>query len=503
MWASNLPSTSFGFGDDQQQFTLHLGVLDEFEQKVYARIAGTEQILLVSRSLLNYLDRAPAHWIDPRLLRGLKGPVERLRVTRDEGVTLDLVKSAGGWRIAAPIDAVANSTRVGQVVRSLEFARQEGVATANMGTDVLHSVGLPTKQEAEAGELRGATRVDLWASGQQPATVILSAGDENAPQSRVRAVRGDFAKLLETPREAFNLIFNTADFFRERQPLPAIRERASSLKFLQEGSSVLHIVRQRDGEWIFESPSERKGEAVEALRTEGRSPLLDLLFRIDKLEAVGFTDAPVRGPFTHEIHVTWDAGGRERLDRVSLGAPIQKDGQELIPVATTMRPLEGALFEPSILEFFDPFEVDRLRTLAPLVLENGFAGLDARIPESDIRVSETFLSGRVEGNRWVGDDSGGRLRTLGEDMRSVGMRGIRWVPPREGFEFPYGLTFLDPEGQVLADVSFRRPAEDEPPEALGVPGARARISGWDGVELILPGVWVERLAELGGPVVRR
>lgn len=470
--------------------TLLLGDVDPLGRHVYARRGGDERIVLATRNLVTLLEAHPGEFLDPALLRGLAGRISRVELASPRG-TLLAERLGQGWTLRLPEPVLADDDRLDQLLRALQFVQVSRVAGPEPGDAQLREAGLPTRAEAAAGAATGALRITLEASGERPATAWIAAGWETAA-GEVLAVRDDFAKLLAVPRGSLNLLANDPSWFRQARLLPPVRERAESVRLERDGLVLLDIRRGAGGRWTFAAPERLAGEAVESERVEGHSPLGAFLGRIDALEARGFMPPPA-GSAVARLVVGSTHAARPRLDTVD----IHRVEGRLVAV-TSERPAEGLELPPDALELFGPLAPDLLRTLRPVQADPAaWAGLRLRLGDG----RELSIARRADGS-WEGDDEWTRVSALGHDVLRT-LRGLRWEAAPTAAEYPWTLAFLDASGATLAGVRLRLPGPEEPPEALGLPCARAAVDGWPGVELLLHRDWLRRLDELGGPLQRQ
>jgi hypothetical protein len=196
--------------------------------------------------------------------------------------------------------------------------------------------------------------LELGALGQKPVGAYLAAGWDEV--GTVAAVRDDFAKLLNIPRDALNLVGNPPDWFREHRLLPPVRERAESLRLETGGATLLDIRRGTGGRWTFAAPERLAGSEVESERLEGHSLLGDFLGRIDELQ-VRASPTALRGAVGQACH---------RLDAGRSPAPGPRrplPGGRRVLAVTTQRPGEGLELPPDVLDLFTPLQPELLRSL--------------------------------------------------------------------------------------------------------------------------------------------
>lgn len=487
-------------GDETR--TLLIGALDEFENMLFARWQGDPRVMLVTRNLVTFFGWHGQEWVDPSLLRGLKGDLTAMRIDTPRGTLLDARYEGGEWRLAGERAPLADGERIAQLARALQFVEADGVAATNVSPPALREVGLPLRADAERGELGNATRIEFVARGQEPAVVYLSVPDDQPASDVLYAVRHDYGKILTVPRAALAMLQNEPAFFRRRAILPPIRERAERLRILRDDDLLLDISLD-GGAWTFAAPERLAGEVVESRRTEGRSPLGEVLFEVDGIEAVGFDLPQDDEVVTASLQVTWTRAGRTRNDRVDLlGEPFVDDGGKRLWLAKVSdRPAERLVLPADDVDpLLDPFVADRLRTLTPVTLEEAaYRSIEIVVPSA----GEPLTAGLDASGTWVGDDQIAQRRALAEDLRRSGLRGYAWQPSGHSLTaWPYQVRYLDADGEDVLSVAFRRPTADEPQEAFGRPAALARVSGWPGVELVVPAEWLARLDVLTLPIRR-
>ncbi|MGQ0551884.1 MAG: DUF4340 domain-containing protein [Planctomycetota bacterium] len=487
------PLHTIRFGDGAYSQTLLLGEVEPLGRMVYARRAGSPEIFLATRSLITHLQSHGGDFVDRSLLRGVAGTPDWIRMSDAAGTRWAARRSGSVWTLEQPLAAPADSARLGILLRSLQFVQQEGVVVSAPSAAQLASLGLPSEEQRRAGERAEALQVELSAPGEPPVSLWFQRGWEQQ-QDLVSVLRSDFAKVVSVPRAALNLLTHGVDFFRERRLLPPVRERAHSLRIESEGLVLLDIREQEAGRWTFAQPESLAGEAVDTTRFLGRSPLGDLLDRVDSLEAIAF-EAPPAGEARAVISVGWTLGGQRRLDRIQLFQP----GALGVPSMSSDRPGEGLLLGPEVLALLDPFQADSLRSTAPLEVDEAlWTRLEIRAADGSVwELEREGTSGE-----WRGDDPWNRRYALARDLLR-GFRGSRWQRARESVTYPWSIVLRDAGGTVLAGLSVRLPLADEEQEVLGVLSARVLVAGRPGVELVVARELVDRLVALEQPLQRQ
>jgi hypothetical protein len=480
------------FGIGGHEHTLLLGEVEPLGRMLYARRGGDERIVLATRNLVTVLEGHSGDFVDPSLIRGLAGPVTSVLVREAGQVRLDARRVGDRWLLYLPEPVLADGNAVSALVRSLSFLQQQRMLDPVPGSESFHSRGLPDEAERAAGEDHGAMRVSLGAEGEQPVSAWLAAGWPQSSDEFVPAVRQGPGKIVGVPRAALNVLLNEPGFFRQKELLQPIAERAEAVRIERDGQALLDIRRGSDSRWTFTEPARLSGELVEAERIAGHSVLSEFLSRIDALEVTGFSEPPAAEPSARLI-VQWTRAGQGVVDRVDL-YPADARG---VPARTTERPSEGLLLSPSVLSLLDPLQADLLRSTRALPVDaEAWAALVLAHPQAgSLRVE------RSADGSWTGDDEWNRRYAIGVDL-AKGFRGLQWRAAPAQADYPWALRFEDAQGGLLAGMRLRLPAGDEEREVWGIATARAAIDGYPGVELIVAREWVDRIEALSQPPVR-
>jgi hypothetical protein len=489
------PLYQIRFGHGGHTETLLLGEPEALGTHVYARRVGDSQIVLTTRNLTTLLKQHGESFVDPSLFRGLSGVVDHVRVEDPDGVIVDARRTADRWTLTEPHAVLADETRIGHLVRSLQFMRRTRVVHARPDAQQLRVLGLPDPRSIEGGRPHGATMVEVSAPGETPVRVWLQEGWRDEPE-QVAVLRDQPWKVVGVDRRSLAVLGNDAEWYREHRMLPPVRERCDSVRLERDGVELLDVRRMPHGQWAFAAPARLSQLPVEADRVEGHSPLIDFLAKVDAIEVQGFIDPPTGDPVAR-LSIGWLRAGQLRTDHVDL-YPTRADG--LVPARTTDRLAEGLLLPAGILDLFEPEVPDTLRLLQPLALdEERLVRLVIHHPDlpEPLEMNRDAL-----GDRWAPDDVWGRRYGLLVDLLR-GFRGFTWQKARRGPAYPWRIEFYDAEGNLAAGVAMRLPELDEAQEAFGVPAALVALDGRPGVELVVHRDWVDRIQEMSGPQLRK
>jgi len=496
------PLFDMTFGHGEHRVTLFIGEFTPLHEGVYARVAGTDEIVQVTANLRTMVEQfRNQDYVDKHLLRGVRGPVSHVRIVKPEGLVLHAERTGSTWTIRAPVQGLADASRIQTLARTLGFAQQlypAGVVDRDITQSDLTGLGFPDEAMAARGEVGGATLLELGTDGREPVRAWLQAGWEDG-ENEIFALRGDRQKLLVVTRNDFNLVRNGTDFFRDRSLLPPVREHASRVAVQRGDEALLDIRRGRDGRWTFAAPERLADVAVDDQRMFGRSRLSEFLGRLDGLEASGFTDEPAYGEPDATLLVVWNRSGTERSDRIELH-DLDALVTEQVAARSTLRLGEGFLLDvEDVLPFLDPRLPDRLRDLAPVAVdEQRWGGVSIDVPGAEAPLT---IAREAPGTTWQGDDRWARRYELAWEVLE-NLRGTNWFPARDDVEWPYRLAYEAFDGTTLGALELRRPGAGDALEVFGLPVVYARWSGVPDMEFSVDPGWMEAFDKLLAPEER-
>ena len=167
------------------------------------------------------------------------GDLTKIEIVPRDGRAIRLVKAAGEWRIAAPIDAKADPDVVKALadrLRELRFEREVVSNGPDAEPDELTGLGKPAwKVRLEAGAVSGEIRVGRALPGQL--ATYVSVGKD------VGVVPIDLGKLIGRP----------AAEFRDKKVL-RLGESNIAKMTLTTGAGIVAVARDKDQKWAVLSP---------------------------------------------------------------------------------------------------------------------------------------------------------------------------------------------------------------------------------------------------------
>ena len=477
---------AFRVGDRTE--TLSLGAAEPLGHMLYARRSGEDRVVLVTRNLATLLQDNAEEFVDRALLRGLAGNVSHVLVEGPRG-RMQAEHTGSAWALRAPEAVLADDDRLDQLVRSLQFVQQDSVLQARPTPDSLHAAGLPNAEDVARGDLRAppprAGRPGAEAGRRVPCRRLGRGGNRGCRARRLRQAAQHPARRAQPGGQPARLV--------PRAPAAAARARARRVAAAgdRRRDAAGHPARHRRPLDLCRAgaPGRQRG-GVRAPRGPLSAGRLPRPHR--RAAGARFTDRPPgsrgaslssagRRPVacarTASTSTRWTArAGRHhpaprRGPRAAAGraGPVHAPAARAAALAArwTWMPRAGRASRSSCRA-----AARRSRSSASRPTARGAAttsGPGAR------RSARTCCAACAA--------------CAGSRRARCALRLARAL--RRGRRQPAGR------------VRLRRPEADEPAEVFGLPCAVPPCTGHDDVELIVHRDWIDRLDELGGPLVRK
>jgi hypothetical protein len=167
------PEKEFGFDPPAFSLVLNQGeevtqvligkLIEPLKDGVFVQVVGREGIFLADAALLKLIPKAPDAWRALNLIHLRDLSFDRIAVTNGAKFFELERSSLGGWRLAPPVQARADSARVEALLAQLQGARVGGFVTDTPGAD-LDSFGLQPA-ELSVAFWRGTNAVRLLQFG--------------------------------------------------------------------------------------------------------------------------------------------------------------------------------------------------------------------------------------------------------------------------------------------------------------------------------------------------
>lgn len=166
------PPLSIGFRTaDGTAHELHLGSKTPTGSGIYARVDGNPRVLLVAAFHEQTFDKTPFDLRDRQVLAITAGDAERVTLTSRNATPVELRRSEGAWRLAAPLEARADASVAEGLVNRLTTAQMSSVISEG---------NPPTPAELRTYGLDAPRLVATVGSGSNTATLAIGAARDEA-----------------------------------------------------------------------------------------------------------------------------------------------------------------------------------------------------------------------------------------------------------------------------------------------------------------------------------
>jgi flagellar basal body-associated protein FliL len=244
-----------------------IGMENPIDSSLFAMREGEKRVVLLGSFLKSELDKKTLDFRQKDVFKFEPEEVASIRL-KAGGVTWDAAKKDGEWHLQKPVAALANKSRVEDVLRFLsglkakEFVseKKQDAEVAQFGLkdpEYVVSLSLPARNQDVTFTLHKQAE-KIYATTSLSTKIILADTTTLA----------DLEKKPEEIREKKVVAFNSWD--------------AQKLRVAKGGLS-LTVAKNTEGNWHFED-----GNKAEA----DRSKVESLIRRVEGLEAVEFIDAP-------------------------------------------------------------------------------------------------------------------------------------------------------------------------------------------------------------------
>lgn len=370
--ASSQDLGSYNLADPPIRITLHsgeaslvlsLGSPTEIGNRLYLLSPDGESIYVVARGLFDFLERDLDAFLDRRIF-SLSGQETRAMQIQDRAasnVRVRLERSQDRWRLVSPIEAPADSARVGAFLADWEFMEVGGFEKGN---------GLSAAMDGRS------IRLTLEGMNRRE-TLILAAPDEGGGGYYLGR-REAYPAVFKVDAALVNELRSVQEEFREKRVLVNFQKEWTSMD-IQFGAMDLRIQQLEGGSWqVLDT------DGAGHLRTQPASEeaVRQVKEMLNQLEAQRFiTDAPSEGDLLRygltdpQRRVILKSGQQDSVE-LRIGGVIQ-DGSETLLYANTTLSDSVFLVRPHVLASLslDPFAY-RERTIRRLPDSARISSLD-------------------------------------------------------------------------------------------------------------------------------
>lgn len=282
---------AFRAAGDTALRTLTLGEKTPTGGDMYAQLDGAPRVFLVSGFLDATFDKKTFDLRDKAALKVEREKVDAIEVVGPAG-TVRFAKTGGGWRIAAPIDARADTGAVEGLLSRISGAQMRTIVTEQAPADL-----------------------KPWGLDRPEYTVTLAAG---SARSVFQAAAKNAAGLVHARDASRPLVFTIDGFVVDDLAKPAADYRPKDLfEFRTFSGTRLEVA--RDGATLaFEKQKPKKDgdperwTQVKPAATIDDTKIVDALSKLTDLRAESFAEAlPANTTQVATVKTTFSDGKRE------------------------------------------------------------------------------------------------------------------------------------------------------------------------------------------------
>jgi len=233
---------------------VRLGARTASGQEVYARTEGLRNVFTLPVAALDAVPSGPDGFRRRRLVDGTPEEVVGIDLRAPESPYVKLVRASSGWRLAAPVEAPADSVAVEALVAEL--------ARARIAEFVLPSAAHP-ESVAEGDVIKASALVPYGLAGEAGQSVIVRAASgkperivfgEAVGTNRVYALVQGGTAVVVLERGVADLCRSGVASLRDTRVFPlAKNERVVSVS-LADGGLVYVLAREEGVDWKLVAP---------------------------------------------------------------------------------------------------------------------------------------------------------------------------------------------------------------------------------------------------------
>ncbi len=431
-------------GGGKDPVEIRFGRPTAVEERYYAQLAGSPDVVVVGPELREVLLRRPDRFRDPRLTRLEPGDVERI-ILRNAGGEIEMRRDRdrGRWELVRPQAGRANDEAVTELLDRVVGAAVRafvGGSEAALGTSDLVRYGL--------AEPRAVVRLELRrTAGREGGVAELSLG---APADKETAKEAVFARLVSPGRSLVCALPSVLDglsrvsaaALRERRLLDVNPDLVDRIRIGTPDGREFLVARAGRG-WVIQGAKTIPAEPTEADRL--LKTLNETLVRAFVAEGNDAKDPARAGLRQAEVRVTLASFSSENTAEGSAGeqvitslvlGPKREDGTRLakiepdnVIVALDAAVRDAILDDPvkwQPLRLFDPApgELTRVeisgRGREPVTIERDAAGAWTGGITPDRAATVAVTLARLRAVRWAGVvEAADELETPVIDLRAT------------------------------------------------------------------------------------
>lgn len=250
-----------------QPVKLLVGMENPLDNTLFAKREDDKRIVLLAGYLKSSLEKKTFDFRQKDIFKFEPDDVGGVKL-KAKDVSWQAQKKEAGWFLEEPVKALANKSRVEDVLRALSNLRAKEFVAEQKGEADIAKFGLQQPDYS--------VRLSLPAKNQE---VVFSLHKQD---DTVYATSSLSTKIVTTEAQVLTDIEKKAEDLREKQVVVFNSWEANKVA-VKKGELTLTVGKNKDGKWLFEGAGQ---EEAEASRVE------TFVRKIESLEAIEFIDSP-------------------------------------------------------------------------------------------------------------------------------------------------------------------------------------------------------------------
>ncbi len=206
-----------------------------FEDRMYARLDGSNDVYLIDKSLNTMVDSDPGKFRDTVLVGLNTAQVDRVIIRGSKSGETEIVRSASGWNIVKPLAVPADTAFVERFLKSL------------LGIPILAIVSNDSGDLGVHGIEEGKYEISFFVEGRQTPLVLRFGYLPGAWPETVLAQFTGRDIIARLPVSARGLLTVGPDDLRDRRLLPIDGDLVDVIRVTDDEGKSFDIQRSQDG----------------------------------------------------------------------------------------------------------------------------------------------------------------------------------------------------------------------------------------------------------------
>ena len=278
------PIATLTVSEGKVETVVHFGKETPVPGRFYAQLKGTDDVIIVSDTLIQSMNKPADDFRDRRLVNIAPNEIEKIALASGEA-KLELTRDGESWRMVVPYPARADASAAMDLISNLATAR---AAEFPVISDEAAGLAKP-RLEITLASATSSEPVTLAFGGDGPGLKPDTDADPQEPSGgpTVYARVGADGPIVAVPQMVFQAATPDVNIFRSRSVIPVfLAESVDRVRFTPADGDGFTLVRDGKG-WLLDAEKKTPANSGEVIR---------LLEALSTLEAVDFVANTAENP---------------------------------------------------------------------------------------------------------------------------------------------------------------------------------------------------------------